>query len=142
MSRKEFKMIVLLENVEFNNLKSEFVDYIKDEFSEEAATNINDEMNELYDKFLKNDKFNRNAFGFFAENFFLFLKSKHPNILNQSTIVFDKCERTHLFDETVQDLMFQIHIPIRYLNLKMYLKKSRFNGKISCNKINFDWIKQ
>ena len=142
MSRKEFKMIVLLENVEFNNLKSEFVDYIKDNFSEEAATNINDEMDELYDKFLKNDKFNRNAFGFFAENFFLFLKSKHPNILNQSTIVFDKCERTHLFDETVQDLMFQIHIPIRYLNLKMYLKKSRFNGKISCNKINFDWIKQ
>lgn len=135
-------MIVLLENVEFNNLKSEFVDYIKDNFSEEATTNINDEMDELYDKFLKNDKFNRNAFGFFAENFFLFLKSKHPNILNQSTIVFDKCERTHLFDETVQDLMFQIHIPIRYLNLKMYLKKSRFNGKISCNKINFDWIKQ
>ena len=135
-------MIILFENTEFDVLKSEFVDYIKDKFSDEAATNINDEMEELYDKFLKNDHFNTNAFGFFAENFFLFLKSKHPNILNQSTIVFDKCERTHLFDETVQDLMFQIHIPIRYLNLKMYLKKSRFNGKISCNKINFDWIKQ
>lgn len=128
--------------MEFNNLKSEFVDYIKDNFSEEAATNINEEMDELYDKFLKNDKFNTNAFGFFAENFFLFLKSKHPNLIKESEIVFDKCERTYLFDETVQDLMFQIHIPIRYLNIQMSMKKSQINGKISCNKIHFDWIGQ
>lgn len=133
-------MIVLFENTEFDVLKSEFVDYIKDKFSDEAATNINDEMEELYDKFLKNDHFNTNAFGFFAENFFLFLKSKHPNVIKKSEIVFDKCEKMHLFDETAQDLMFQIHIPIKYLNIKMSMKKSKFNGKISCNKINFDWI--
>ena len=48
----------------------------------------------------------------------------------------------HLFDETAQDLMFQIHIPIQYLNIKMSMKKSKCNGKISCNKINFDWIGQ
>lgn len=133
-------MIVLLENVEFTNLKSEFVNYIKDNFSEEAATNIQEEMDELYDKFLKNDKFNTNAFGFFAENFFLFLKSNHPNVLKESKIVFDKLERRQLFDETVQDLMFQIHIPIRYLNIQMSMKKSKINGKILCNKIHFDWI--
>lgn len=135
-------MIILLENAEFNNLKSEFVAYIKDNFSEEATTNINDEMDELYNKFLKNDKFNTNAFGFFAENFFLFLKSNHPNVLKESKIVFDKLERKQLFDETVQDLMFQIHIPIRYLNIQMSMKKSKINGKISCNKIHFDWIGQ
>lgn len=135
-------MIVLLENVEFNNLKSEFVDYIKDNFSEEAAKNINEEMDELYDKFLKNNKFNTNALGFFAEHFFLFLKSNHPNVLKESKIVFDKLERKQLFDENVQDLMFQIHIPIRYLNIQMSMKKSKINGKISCNKIHFDWIGQ
>lgn len=138
---KEFEMILLLDNFKFDTLKAEFVDYIKNEFSEEAATNINEEMEELYDKFLKNDKFNTNAFGFFAENFFLFLKSRHPNLIKESEIVFDKFEKMHLFDETVQDLMFQIHIPIQYLNIKMSMKKSKFNGKISCNKINFDWIK-
>lgn len=94
-------MIILLENAEFNNLKSEFVAYIKDNFSEEATTNINDEMDELYNKFLKNDKFNTNAFGFFAENFFLFLKSNHPNVLKESKIFFDKLERNQLFDETI-----------------------------------------
>lgn len=57
-------MILLLDNLKFDTLKSEFVDYIKSEFSEEAAKNINEEMDELYDKFLKNDKFNTNAFGF------------------------------------------------------------------------------
>lgn len=139
---KEFEMILLLDNFKFDTLKAEFVDYIKNEFSEEAATNINDEMDELYDKFLKNDKFNTNAFGFFAENFFLFLKSHHPNLIKESKIVFDKCEKMHLFDETAQDLMFQIHIPIQYLNIKMSMKKSKFNGEISCNKINFDWIGQ
>ena len=135
-------MIVLLENVEFTNLKSEFVNYSKDNFSEEAATNIQEEMDELYDKFLKNDKFNTNAFGFFAENFFLFLKSNHHNVLKESKIVFDKLERSQLFDEIVQDLMFQIHIPIRYLNIQMSMKKSKINGKILCNKIHFDWAGQ
>ena len=84
---KEFEMILLLDNFKFDTLKAEFVDYIKNEFSEEAATNINEEMEELYDKFLKNDKFNTNAFGFFAENFFLFLKSHHPNLIKESKIV-------------------------------------------------------
>lgn len=116
-------MILLLDNFKFDTLKAEFVDYIKNKFSEETATNINEEMDELYDKFLKNDKFNTNAFGFFAENFFLFLKSCHPNLIKESEIVFDKCEKTHLFDETVQDLMFQIHIPIQYLNIKMSMRK-------------------
>ena len=86
-------MIVLLENVEFNSLRSEFVNYIKEEFSEEASENINNDMEELYNKFLRNDKFNTNAFGFFAENFFLFLKSKHPNTLQESKIVFDRFEK-------------------------------------------------
>jgi hypothetical protein len=80
-------MILLLDNFKFDTLKAEFVDYIKNKFSEETATNINEEMDELYDKFLKNDKFNTNAFGFFAENFFLFLKSHHPNLIKESKIV-------------------------------------------------------
>lgn len=133
-------MILLLDNFKFDTLKAEFVDYIKNKISEETATNINEEMDELYDKFLKNDKFNTNAFGFFAENFFLFLKSCHPNLIKESEIVFDKCEKTHLFDETVQDLMFQIHIPIQYLNIKMSMRKSKINEKVSCHQIHFDWI--
>ena len=48
---KEFEMILLLENFKFDTLKAEFVDYINNEFSEEAATNINDKMDELYNKY-------------------------------------------------------------------------------------------
>ena len=38
--------------------------------------------------------------------------------------------------------MFQIHIQIRYLNIQMSMKKSKINGKISCNKIHFDWAER
>ena len=35
----------------------------------------------------------------------------------------------HLFDETAQDLMFQIHIPIKYLNIKMSMKNQNLMEK-------------